>query len=312
MENQIPEPCATESRQPLLRAICILFIVSSTITIVLRFISRRIGKVSWRREDGIMLLGWLLLQALIGVVLGTADVRYAGVGLHQSCVSAEKMRMWAIFLFAIDYLYVLAVMPARLAILSLYISTFSVHRLTKIICYTTAAIIVINTVVGLVLSSTICRPIQRLWDPAIPGSCLNINSVIRSARIVNIITDVVMLVLPVPHVLRLQAKMTFKLGVLVTFLLGNIGLIAAIVSLTNISSTSAVADNTWSAATILMWATIETSMYFIAACLVSYVPLSKWIWVRLRRVARGVGCLYGSTNPMTKSDWGNQDYVMKR
>ncbi|KAL4967686.1 uncharacterized protein BDV14DRAFT_197696 [Aspergillus stella-maris] len=249
----------------------------------LRFISRWIGKVvTWRQDDILMLLGWLLLQALIGVIL--ADMQYAGVGLHQSCVSPENMRMWAILLFALDFLYVLSVVPPRLAILSLYISTFSVYRVTKIICYTTAAVIITNMIACIVISCIICRPIQRLWDPTVAGYCLDINSVYRAVRIVNIVTDVVTLVVPVPHVLRLQAKRAFKLGVLFTFLLGNIGLIAAIVSLSNISGTSAVADNTWSAAKLLMWGVVEAGTYLIAACLVSYVPLTKWIWAGFRGV----------------------------
>jgi hypothetical protein len=56
----------------------------------------------------------------------------------------------------------------------------------------------------------------------VDGHCVNINAWFRYSRIVNIVSDVIMLILPIPHVIRLQSTMRLKVGLLITFLLGSV------------------------------------------------------------------------------------------
>ncbi|KAL2819222.1 hypothetical protein BJX63DRAFT_31785 [Aspergillus granulosus] len=279
MAEQVLEIC-DETRQSLLLSVSILFIILSTIATALRYISRRIGNLGWHREDVLILLGWLLLLAFIGANI---DLKYGGIGLHDACVTQAQQHMYSIFVLSNSYIYFLVVVPPRLAVLSLYISIFDIRRWTNMLCHAVGTVIVINMLTGLVVCSVVCRPSRVLWDHTVQCSqCLNLKIITLSTRIVNVIIDFIMLVLPIRHVLGLQMKMALKFGVLVTFALGNIGFIAAIVSLTRINNASVRPDPTWTGATIRMWATVEAGMYLLAACLVSYVPLIKWVWFRLR------------------------------
>ncbi|KAJ5100282.1 integral membrane protein [Penicillium angulare] len=280
-ESQIPN--WNETKQPVILFVCIFFAIVTTLMVALRLVSRRISEIGWNREDVLVVIGWVFYIALIGIVIG--DVKYGGVGLHQERVVAEdphKMVNWAKYLIAISFIYIFATIWSKLAILSLYVSLFSISKSSRWICYGTALLIILNAIANAAAGFGMCRPLHALWDGDVATQCFNLNSWFRYARVVNIVSDVVLLVLPLPHVFRLQTTMRLKVGLLVTFLSGSLGLIFGIIALAEISSSNAVSDNTWSAARMVIWSLCEVGMYTIAACLISYLPLMKLIWHKIR------------------------------
>ncbi|EAW07822.1 uncharacterized protein ACLA_025390 [Aspergillus clavatus NRRL 1] len=277
-----------EDRRPALLSVAVAFLVLGTVAVILRFVSRRIGRVGWHHDDIFIVAGWIFYVAFIAVAIG--DVHYGGVGLHQVRVMAIDPVMltnWAKFLLAIAFIYIFAVILPKLAVLSLYISIFSRHRLSRLTCYITGALMIGNCIGCAAAGFAVCTPLRKLWEPSVQGHCLNINAWFRYSRIVNIASDVVMLVLPIPHVVRLQSTIRLKVGLLITFLLGSVGLIAGLIALFAVSTTNAVSDNTWSAALLLIWTMVELGMYLVASCLISYQPLAKLIWRNTWRRWRG-------------------------
>ena len=59
-----------QTRQPKLYAILITFTVLSTLAVILRFISRSIGSVGFRRDDVLILVGWAIFMCFIGIGIG--------------------------------------------------------------------------------------------------------------------------------------------------------------------------------------------------------------------------------------------------
>ncbi|KAL3459190.1 hypothetical protein BJX64DRAFT_291443 [Aspergillus heterothallicus] len=301
------EEYLAESRQPLLQSVVILFIVISTVTVILRLASRKVGHVRWQLDDTLVILGWFTFNVFMGLTIGTsltlpphsyvrvahlslhdrhltrpADMKHGGVGLHQASVTYTALSNWAKFLLASSLVYIYAVGFPKLAIVVLYISSFSSHRPSKIICYVTGLALCLSIAANTAAGFAICRPLHALWDGGIADHCFNINAWFRYGRVVNIVSDVVMLVLPIPHVVKLNLRPGVKVAVLFTFLLGSVGLVASIIGFTRISTTNAVADNTWSAAQIFLWSVVEIGMYHVAACMIAYLPLGKWIWGKMR------------------------------
>jgi len=67
----------------------------------------------------------------------------------------------------------------------------------------------------------LCRPLAFNWDPTIPGGvCGQRNKVYVSAGALNVVTDFMVMLLPVPHILGLQLAIRRKLGLLLMFSLG--------------------------------------------------------------------------------------------
>jgi hypothetical protein len=60
------------------------------------------------------------------------------------------------------------------------------------------------------------------------------------------------------------------------------GLVASIIGLALIPTANAASDDTYSAAQIFLWSTLEIGMYHLAACMIAYQPLGKWIMSMIR------------------------------
>lgn len=71
-----------------------------------------------------------------------------------------------------------------------------------------------------------CVPVEAVWDPVTklqPGvRCVDLNAFFFGTSVPNIVADFVLLVLPVPQVLRLNISNTQKGFVLFFFMLGGL------------------------------------------------------------------------------------------
>ena len=68
-----------------------------------------------------------------------------------------------------------------------------------------------------------CNLIEKSWDVSITeGSCNNRTGLYLATAIVNIISDIACLVLPIPVILKLQMQRIQKLGVICIFGIGSV------------------------------------------------------------------------------------------
>jgi hypothetical protein len=89
-----------------------------------------------------------------------------------------------------------------------------------------AVYFMIFAVCGIVLGCTIdlltfCSPVQKLFNPLLPGSCANFNANLFFAQaILSAITDVFLLVPPIPIIWRLPSSRGRKIGLILILCLG--------------------------------------------------------------------------------------------
>lgn len=72
----------------------------------------------------------------------------------------------------------------------------------------------------IVISGATCIPFQKLWMPTIPGGCINLPKLYYGSQIPNIVTDAIILVMPVKVVWNLHVSKTRKYLLLGIFTLG--------------------------------------------------------------------------------------------
>ena len=72
----------------------------------------------------------------------------------------------------------------------------------------------------IVISSATCIPFEKLWMPTIPGGCINLPKLYYGSQIPNIITDAIILMMPVKVVWNLHVSKTRKYLLLGIFALG--------------------------------------------------------------------------------------------
>ena len=49
-----------------------------------------------------------------------------------------------------------------------------------------------------------CKPISKFWNPLLPGKCIKISDIYLSTGILNVVTDFLVLAVPMPMLVRLQ------------------------------------------------------------------------------------------------------------
>ena len=129
---------------------------------------------------------------------------------------------WAKILFTVEITYILAVCLGKLAILLIYARVFT----SKPMLYTTYSLM--GIVVAAWFGSSIADILQSLpvgcqWDPNAVENChsFDILAYFRYLSLPSIITDIVMLVLPIPMIWRLKISRSKKIGLAGVFLTGS-------------------------------------------------------------------------------------------
>ena len=130
------------------------------------------------------------------------------------------METWGKIVFALLILYSLAVAFPKLSILALYLRIFTEKR-HRISTWVLGAIIS-GTAVAVSLTAIFqCSPVPHAWDRSVTGgNCIKVASFYVYCSVPNLITDVAILVLPLPMIYKLHTSQSQKVGLSIVFLLG--------------------------------------------------------------------------------------------
>lgn len=147
-------------------------------------------------------------------------VKIGGVGHHADTIPVATLQTWLKLSKVLEFTYTPAVMFAKLAALFLYYQLFEVSGYRRVILGI-GVIIILQGVISIILAFSICRPFRYFWTQAVDihdGSCGNVMLFYKTYSIPSLVTDVVMVILPWPILLRLQMPTTEKIGLILTFL----------------------------------------------------------------------------------------------
>lgn len=152
-------------------------------------------------------------------------VEIAGVGRHINVLATTNPQAvvnWAKCGYAIEQLYCVAVACPKLSILAAYLRIF-VERPHRIASYVVGGIVIAAAVAGIITSLASCRPFSARWE-TIPSrdKCIDSVSYWQSMSVHNIVTDVAMLILPLPLLWKLQLRRCQKAALTAIFLLGSL------------------------------------------------------------------------------------------
>lgn len=147
-------------------------------------------------------------------------VKIGGVGHHVQAVPVATFQTWLQLSKVLEFTYTPAVMFAKLAALFLYHQVFEAPVYRRVITGI-GVIIVLQGIVALILAFSICRPFRYFWTQAVDvddGTCGDVMLFYKTYSIPSLVTDLAMLVLPWPILLRLQMPTPEKIGLFLTFL----------------------------------------------------------------------------------------------
>ncbi|KAL8636441.1 MAG: hypothetical protein Q9228_006165, partial [Teloschistes exilis] len=152
--------------------------------------------------------------------------------------------------------------------------------------------------IGLMLTAFLhCRPLAYYWDRTIPnGHCVDDLLIGYAITSVNIVTDLIVLILPIPWLWGMNMAVPKRMAVVGLFVLGSFVCIAGIVRIPLLSELS-LSDITWTSTNVGVWVNVECNIGILSACLPILRPLfsTKYASSPVSRLTRLVRTITGSS-----------------
>ncbi|KAK1956029.1 hypothetical protein LY78DRAFT_707871 [Colletotrichum sublineola] len=222
---------------------------SLTIVIVaLRCVARiQVTKTLWW-DDATALIALGFVIVLSGVGLASANLGY---GSHYWDIDPTKGKAILKIFYAQQMLYIVVLAFAKTSIACFYYRVFINPRFLLAIKWIIAFLFA-QSLLFIMLLVFQCRPIESNWDRYIEGQCFNVTAIAYVGAVCSILADVLLIILPIPEVLKLQL---IRLQYLVSFA----------------NSYDASYENVMT----VIWSAVELNLAIICGSLPSLRPLFK-------------------------------------
>lgn len=149
---------------------------------------------------------------------------------------------------------------------------------TKSFRYSTIAVLLITW--GYLISLEFaqifgCSPPQKFWKPLIDGKCIDRNPIYLAIPIINVIIDVLVLLLPIPMLVKLQVPRRTKLTLGALFAVSSCTVIVSALRVWAITRVLNGTDFTWDAAPSDSIQVVELNMTVVCASVMALRPFCR-------------------------------------
>ncbi|PYI01253.1 hypothetical protein BO78DRAFT_401468 [Aspergillus sclerotiicarbonarius CBS 121057] len=170
-------------------------------------------------DDICLMLAWTFSLATQAIIL--YGYHHAGYGVHMWNLTVPVLDLYAKTILAGTIIYLPALATAKFALLMLYYRLVGMVRVWKCVIYLVASIIAGYTVAITLALIFACNPIAKNWDVTITtGHCINRTGFYLATAITNTVSDVMLILIPIPVVFRLRLPLIQKLGISCMFGIG--------------------------------------------------------------------------------------------
>ncbi|QDS72191.1 hypothetical protein FKW77_004981 [Venturia effusa] len=223
-----------------------------------------------RAYTKIVLVKRFAADDFIRVYLACLDRAPAGlIGIHAWELTGDQLNTIAKITLTTTVLYSPALAFAKLSFLCLYLKLNPAKPFRTSVYLTMA--IVIGSCVGIVISLlAACERFAKNIDvTVVEGQCLNKAALYIATGILNIITDIMVLLLPIPMVLSLQMARSRKVVLVLLFSVGSLTCVTSAVRVALLPPMLTTKDASWDTVYPSLWILIEASLIIITATLTS-------------------------------------------
>ena len=186
----------------------------AAIAVILRLISRRLIRAPIQADDWTVMLALLFLTG--EVTAGFLDVRFGG-GKHA--ILLKDPITFAKTVLATELFYPSAIAGVKLSVLLLYRRLFP-NRRFRIAIWCAGGFISCYTIILTLVQLFQCRPVKAGWEPFMKGNCIHVSIEVMVMACLNVLTDFITLMFPMPLLWRLQMPRKQKLQLIGIFLTG--------------------------------------------------------------------------------------------
>ncbi|KAF9894677.1 hypothetical protein FE257_006567 [Aspergillus nanangensis] len=241
-----------------------------SIVVVGMRIFARAGLMKFMGREDWTIIGSLVL-AIVYFALVCAETHF-GLGRHKTDLTEYQFQQQLKRLWVAIPFYNASLGCTKFSILFQYLRIFP-DRQFRLACYIVMAIVATYTTWAVVSGFVNCVPVAKFWDQAMDGSCLSFEAVWFFNASMNIVTDLALLILPMPLLSHLQLPRMQKFALMGVFAMGILVVITSILRLSSLKQVARSPDTSWSNVGAAYWTAAECNVAIICACLPFLRPL---------------------------------------
>ncbi|KAL2064727.1 hypothetical protein VTL71DRAFT_3865 [Oculimacula yallundae] len=218
-------------------------------------------------EDYFCVVAWALSTAycVTGIYMGNH-----GGGNHDWEVTEDNMIGFQKALYADTISYGPAAWSIKTTLLLIFARVFSPFRRTVIFIYVFIFAMLMYYFPVMFIKIRICNPIEFLWTPDLEAVCFDRVTLFYCDTIMSALTDIVILVLPIPLVWSLHMPLKKKLRIAALLGAGGLATGASVVRLILVFQPNSFDDETVSFIRFNLLGIAEVGIGIICACLPAF------------------------------------------
>ncbi|KAF3766659.1 hypothetical protein M406DRAFT_355317 [Cryphonectria parasitica EP155] len=301
MENPYFHPDYQPYPRSVLIGTSILFIITPIVSVGLRFYSRSLVAAHLSIDDWItipsaIICVGLAINQLIATTIG-------GLGTHQILVDGQLAHTHQLYVYeytkyTFHVLGTIGLGIIKLSVLFFYRRIFAI-RAFRIINNVFIVITIAWTIAITFALAFQCYPVHNFWDlfeSEYTEHCVEVTALYLAVAVSDMVLDILIFLLPVPHLYSLKMPLGRKLAVCGIFLLGSIVVACGVtrviifdwvIEFMKVDPMAWVMDTTWYSSGVLFWHITENVVGLLGCCLPTYRPLVRKFLPKLKMSTGG-------------------------
>jgi hypothetical protein len=151
------------------------------------------------------------------------------LGKHLKVVSADALQYGGKLFFTVQILWLIASGLVKLSILTFYVRIFGVLGYIRYSAWFLIASVTIWLISITIAHGLECIPVAKIWDSELEGHCLDTVALFLGGSIADVSFDFLILVLPLPAIIKLNLPLPKKISIVGIFVLGGLTCVLSLI-----------------------------------------------------------------------------------
>ncbi|VUC30887.1 unnamed protein product [Clonostachys rosea] len=244
-----------------------------------RLYSRWLIMGRWGPDDWFMFIAGFIFTGFVAMDQYVGQVWY---GVDIWTLDEDQITKAFKLSYAGESIYLLSLGLSKICVLWVYLRNFP-NQLFRYAVFVSMALVALPTAGLVFLHLFQCNPVHLVWDGWTGSTgarelCVDKQLINYIAAGFSIFQDVLILLLPIPLVLKLRMHINDKWGILCMFTLGAFITASSVVRLQYLITVGRSRNPTWDYVDAIIWTGVEVSVVVMVACLPAVgVLLRHWI-----------------------------------
>ncbi|KAM0817369.1 hypothetical protein AB5N19_03174 [Seiridium cardinale] len=281
----------------------LLFGIGGTLaflSLLQRFYTKHYLSVGLQIDDAFMLLGWI--ASVITQAMLVQSITEKGFCVHSWEMPLERFSRYSVTTFVTAPVFMLCNGFTKLALLTVYLK-LSPQPYFRLAVWISIGIVATYTAVITLLMIFHCNPVSKAYDFTVTGGmCIDAGILYIATAVSNILTDIIIFVLPLRTILGLRMGMGQKLGAIFIFAIGSMTVATSIVRLVLLPPVLQSTDPSWDAAPADLWTFVEANIFIVCGSIPTLRKFCKHFAPRLM----------GSSNATSKPSYIADQYASRQ